>query len=270
MHMKGLRRYIKHLASNGQRAFISDEAQEALNISRSALHSQLHRLIQSGDIASPAKGFYLIVPPEYQIWGCLPAEDFLPLLMKHWQIEYYACLLTAASYHGASHQAVQQFYVMLNQQRRPVRCGKIIVEFIKNKHLDQTPTQPITVRTGYLSISTPEGTAMDMIHFSRQSGGLNHIATVLTELIEEIKPEKLLNLAKCSNSKAWIQRLGYLLEIIEPIETKNRDRCVNLLKTYLNTIVIRSVLLEPNAEKGNFPMHPTWKVIINTTVESDI
>lgn len=268
--MKTLRQYVKYLASHGQRAFTSDNALEVLKISRSALNSQAHRLKKSGDLASPAKGFYVIVPPEYQTWGCLPAEDFIPLLMKHWQIPYYACLLTAAKYHGASHQAVQRFYVMLNQQKRPVLCGKIMVEFIQNKYLDQTPTQLLTVRTGYLSISTPEATIMDMLCFTKQSGGLNHIATVLTELIEVINPDKLLMLAKISQSTAWIQRLGYLLQIIEPLETENLNQCINLIRNYLNTKKIRSVLLDPNITRKNFPVDSTWKVIINTTVESDI
>ena len=159
---------------------------------------------------------------------------------------------------------------MLEQQRRPVRCGKITVDFIKNKYLERTPTQQITVRTGYLNISTPEGTAMDLLKFVRKSGGLNHIATVLTELIEVINPDKLLDLAKRTHSIGCIQRLGYLLEIIDPIETNIRDQCVDLLQSYIQSQTIRSVLLNNHLPKNDFPTHPIWKVIQNTKVESDI
>lgn len=55
-------------------------------------------------------------------------------------------------------------------------------------------------------ISTPEATAMDLMHYPSQSGGLNHIATVLSELQESINPEKLLLLAENQNSLPWKQR----------------------------------------------------------------
>ena len=270
MYIKNLRTYVKHLAAHGLRSFKTEDAEKALNISQAALNASLHRLMKIGDITSPAKGFYLILSPEDQARGCLPAADFIPLLMQYWQIDYYAGLLTAATYHGATHQAIQKFYVMSKNQKRPIRCGKVEVTFIKNKHLEQTPTQRVTVKTGYLVLSTPEGTIMDLLNFPRQSGGLNHIATVLTELIEVITPEKLLNLACESPSTIWIQRLGYLLEIIEPIETENRDKCLQFLKDYLRSRSCRVVLLDNQMPRKSFPTHKVWKVIINTDVESDI
>jgi len=268
--MKSIKDYIKYLAAHGQRYFTAEVALEKLGTSLGALNSQIHRLIQSGDIVSPARGFYLIVPPEDQVWGCLPAADFIPLLMKHWQLDYYVGLLTAASYHGASHQAAQQFYVMLQKQRRHLQCGKISVNFITNKDLLKTPTQEVTVRTGYLKISTPEGTAMDLMKYPKQSGGLNHITTVLTELVEVIEPDKLLALAKQSKSTIWIQRLGYLLDNIQPFDRDKGRRSSELLRSYLNSRSIRSILLDSSHASRDYPIDPIWKVIVNKTVESDI
>jgi len=60
------------------------------------------------------------------------------------------------------------------------------------KSLTGIPKENITVNTGYLKVSSPEVTAMDLLRYTSKSGGLNHIVTVLSELIESIDPDKLL------------------------------------------------------------------------------
>lgn len=44
---------------------------------------------------SPASGLYVIVPPEHQAYGCIPAEELIPILMEHLQADYYVALLSA-------------------------------------------------------------------------------------------------------------------------------------------------------------------------------
>ena len=118
---------------------------------------------------------------------------------------------------------------MVSKRMRSIECGQIAIQFIFKKNLDKLPTQQFTVPTGYLTLSTPELTAMDLLLYPRQSGGINHIATVFTELIEAIDADKLLELAQSLKESGWVQRLGYLSEQIEPEETVNQDRCVALL-----------------------------------------
>ena len=96
---------IETLASRGQYSFTSEEAREALKVSADASKLALNRLTKQGQIASPARGFYVIIPPEYRSLGCLPADQFIPNLMRHKELTYYAGLLTAAQYYGASPSA---------------------------------------------------------------------------------------------------------------------------------------------------------------------
>ena len=91
-------------------------------------------------------------------------------------------------------------------------CGKVKIRFIPNSHLEDTPIQTINTLKSQLKISTPEGTAMDLLNYPKRSGGLDHIATVLTELQEAMKPDKLLKLVETNTQTAWKQRLGFLLE----------------------------------------------------------
>jgi predicted transcriptional regulator of viral defense system len=259
-NMQHIENFIKSLRARGKRCFTTDEAQATLGIARNAVNNALYRLNKKGDVVSPARNLYLIVPPEYQILGCLPPDHFIPLLMEHWKIPYYVGLLSAAAYHGAAHQQPQVFQVITEKQYRSIHCGNVRVQFIKKKDLGNGITQKITVPTGYLTISTPEMTAMDMLAYTQQSGGLNHIATILTELVDVIDGTKLLKLAKQSPTIAWVQRLGYLLEVIEPENLEQRNMIVALLRNYVR---------EKKPQTG-FPRHPDWNVAINTEVESDI
>ena len=99
--MTMFRDYIKSVRARGYYAFTTAQALAELGVSPNALRCGMYKLKKKGDIISPAKHLYVIVPPEYQVIGCLPAEELVPLLMKHWGLSYYVCLLSAAYYHGA-------------------------------------------------------------------------------------------------------------------------------------------------------------------------
>lgn len=261
--------YIEQLRQKGRMSFTSKEALKELGISPQAFRMSLMRLRRKKALVTPFKNFHLIVPPEYHAFGCLPANLFIPLLMKHLNASYYTCLLSAAALHGAAHQSPQIFQVMVDRRMRPIRCGRIAINFIFKKDLTNIPIQSFNVPTGYLAVSTPETTAMDLLMYPRQAGGINHIATVLTELIEAIDPQKLLSLAKSSKENSWIQRLGYILEKLEPHEVDIKNECINLLKKYIQQTNPSYVSLVGRKIK-NFARENEWRIIVNTEIESDI
>src|SRR5208282_2189135 len=127
---RNARDYVSSLAANGRYHFTSGEVQSVLGVSAAAAKLALNRLEKKSFIASPARGFYVLVPPEYRSLGCLPADQFIPALMKRLGLPYYAGLLSAAQYHGAAHQRPQEFQVFLAKNRRPIRCGIVRVAFM--------------------------------------------------------------------------------------------------------------------------------------------
>ena len=159
-------------------------------------------------IASPARGFYVIVPPEYQSVGCLPADQFIPALMERLGLPYYAGLLSAAQYHGAAHHRPQEFQAMLAKPRRQIHCRKVRVAFIARKNMRDVPVQYFNTPRGTIKVSTPEATAIDLVVYSHHAGGLDQVATILWELAEQIDPDKLVAAAKTAPvtwaPKAWI------------------------------------------------------------------
>lgn len=261
-----LREYTDNLLAQGKCYFTTHQAIKELAKSRNAIISAAARLIHLGKIASPAKGFYVILPPEYRALGCLPPEHFVPYLMEYWTSPYYVGLLTAARYHGATHQAVQTFQVMVEKKHRAITCGKVTVQFIVNSALKNTPTQMIATPKSMLTISTPEGTAMDLMKYPKQSGGLNHIVTILTELQESMSPVRLKELILHQPELAWQQRLGYLLEKLGAKELSLVLKENLARQKRVDFISLMSSL----PSSAPHPKNDIWKIIENTDFESDV
>jgi predicted transcriptional regulator of viral defense system len=254
---------IETLASKGRYSFTSEEAREALKVTPDASKLALNRLARQGQIASPARGFYVIVPPEFRSLGCLPAEQFIPDLMKSKGLTYYAGLLTAAQYYGAAHQRPQEFQVFVQKNRRPIRCGKVRVKFIARKNIDDVQVRKFNTSRGELRVSTPEGTAIDLAGYPQHVGGLDQVATILAELADEIDAAALMQ-AAATAPITWVQRLGYMLELVEA-----QDKAAGI-KEHVGEHAREYTLLIPGADQEAGQRLQDWKLIVNAELEPDI
>ena len=255
--------YIDALASRGRYNFDADEITHALGASKPATHNALARLAKQGLIASPAKGFYVIVPPEYRSLGCLPAEQFIPALFDRKGDAYYAGLLTAAQYYGAAHQRPQTFQVLVAHSRKDIRCGSVKVSFIANKRIASVPVRQFNTPRGTLKVSTPEATAIDLVGYTDRAGGLDMVATVLADLAEDIDRDQLARLA-IDAPTVWIQRLGYLLDHVDQHQVS---------QTLLPLVAEKArdyAPLAPDRSHHNVPKDERWKIHINASVEIDL
>lgn len=264
--------FIDDIRQAGKASFTSSEAMDALAISKSAFVMAALRLRQKGALVSPYRDLYIPIPPEYRALGCLPADQLLPILMKHIDTPYYACLLTAAAIYGATHQRPQITQVMVSKRIRPIHCGEVVIRFLyKNKkNISITPVQNFPVKTGYLKVSTPEATLMDLLRYTIQAGGIQHVATLLAELIDAIDPKKLLQLAQVSENHSWIQRAGVLLELLEDHENNiNTSKAIKFLSQHVKKINPSVIRLAPGDIKG-YTTNKKWHVVINTDIEIDI
>jgi predicted transcriptional regulator of viral defense system len=256
------RDYIAALASAGRYDFTSREARDALGVSADAAKLALNRLARQKMVAAPARGFYVILPPEYQSIGCLPADQFIPALMQRLGLPYYVGLLSAAQYHGAAHHRPQEFQVLLAKARRPIRCGQVRVAFIVRKRLQDVPVQSFNTPRGTIRVSTAEATAVDIVGYQDHVGGLDQVATILSELADGIDPEKLLAAAKTAPI-TWTQRLGYLLEQVGAGEKAAR------LKQHVKDAARQAVPLLPGGAETDAHRDGGWKLIVNATVEAE-
>jgi predicted transcriptional regulator of viral defense system len=254
---------INTIAAKGHSSFSYQDIEKQIKSSPLAIKAALRRLQKKGEIAMPYKGFYIIIPPEYRSLGSLPAEQFISDLMNYLGEVYYVGLLSAAEYHGAAHQRSQTFQVVVAKSRRPIRCGKVRIDFIFRKNTAKIPTQNRNTPTGVIKISTPEATAFDLIGYAKRCGGINNIATVLVELAEKIDSKRLVTAAKLSPI-TWVQRLGYVLDLVV-----KEDKTEDIAAYVKNKLPVRKPLMPSNKIKGT-KMDSRWRVFVNAKVEADI
>lgn len=254
--------YIVELAARGRYHFGTDEVVAALGSSVPAARAALRRLKARGQIADPHRGFYVIVPPEYRRVGCLPAEQFIPQLMTHLGERYYVALLTAAELHGAAHHRPQAFQVMVKTNRRPIECGEVRVQFIARKDLERTPTVERNTPRGTLRVASPEATALELVGYADQCGGLDNVASVLTELVETLDSKKLLQAARRCPI-AWAQRLGYLLDLT------HNENVADVLAPLVGDVAHAFAPLVRARTKTGAVRVEKWKLAVNASVEPE-
>lgn len=254
---------LRDLAARGRYDFSAEEVGSELGVSLAAARSALRRLRKKGLVASPQRGFDLIVPPEYQHLGCLPAEQFVPQLMTRHEIPYYAGLMTAARYHGAAHQQPQVFQVVVPRNRPPIRCGRVRVDFVARRNAAAMPTVSFNTPRGYLRVSSPEGTAFDLVGYPQHGGGLDHVATMLAELGEKLDSDRLAALGALS-PLPWAQRLGFLLERV------GHSSCTRGLAAFVAEHASETVALVPGAEASDASRDARWRLLVNATLEPDL
>lgn len=260
--MSAARLLIDQLASDGIHHFSIETAMAALGATRTAAMAQLRRLCRSGHVAMPLRGFFVVVPPEYRRLQCLPPEQFVPELMRHLGLTYYAALLTAAEFHGAAHQRPQAFQVMIAKNRRSISCGQVKVVFCARQDLANTPVIARNTPRGHILVSTAEATALELVGYPEYCGGLDNVASVLNELAESMDARGLLDAARRS-PVAWSQRLGYLLERL------GHEELAAVLEPYVNEHAATfAPLVRAMPIKGAKRVF-RWKLKVNVEVEAE-
>ncbi len=195
--------------------------------------------------------------------GCFPAEQFIPDLMKVKELSYYAGLLTAGQYYGATHQRPQEFQVFVQKNRRPIRCGKVRIKFIARKNIDDVPVRTFNTSRGKLRVSTPEATAVDLVGYPAHVGGLDQVATILSELARKIDASALAE-AAATAPITWVQRLGYILELVEA------ESATAALREYVGQHAREYTKLMPGGNKEAGPRLRGWKLVVNAELEPDV
>ena len=227
----------------------------------------LKRLVDKNKIISVYKGFYIIIPPAYSNLGFLPPSMFIDDLMEYLRRPYYISLLSAAALHGAAHQQPQIHFVcttlpsMRNTNKKGVHIKYVSKRDFPEAHIMQKKTE-----SGYVKLSDPILTCLDLINYQKTIGGLNRAATVINELSEEISEDEItsgiLNLTPFAN----IQRLGYLWEY-ECEQAGLSDALFKIIKK--SSRLLKSYKLNPAVDLQKQKKKNRWKINVNTKIEID-
>lgn len=264
MGKETVKAFIDGLQKRGRYTFEKGKISTQINLSPGALRKALYRLESKGRIVMVRRGFYVIIPLEYLESGILPPSWFIDQLMNFLKVPYYVGLLSAAALEGAAHQQPQQFQVLTRKQVRPVMVKELSIRYFLKKDFPGTnELRKVKTRTGYIWVSKPELTAIDLLRYVGPSGGINHVATVLLELSEKLSAAKLLRAAREAKNLVYVQRLGTILDYIGHREKTSK------LAQWIQSKQTRQVLLDPVIPKGNAEFNEKWSVYVNRELEVD-
>jgi predicted transcriptional regulator of viral defense system len=261
---KTLAELVDHFQESGRYTFVREEALRELNMNPENLKKAARRLAERGRIAVPRRGFYVIVPLEYRVAGAPPSSWFISQLMSHLGRPYYVGLLSAAALYGAAHQQPLEYQVITDRPQRLILVGRNRIRFLVKKNIGQVAIEEHRTETGIVRVSTPEATAIDLFRYAMVAGGLDNVATVLSELAERINKQKLVEAAKIDGGMAFAQRLGYILENVV-----SGNRSSNLAE-WINKKNPRNIPLNPGKPIKRQPANRRWRIIVNDKIEMDI
>ena len=271
--MGPLERFIEDRLIQGQATFSREEAEAVLDLTKQTLTASLVRLAKRKRLASPRKGFFLILRPEEQSAGAPDPAQWIDPLMRALSLDYRVSLLRAAASHGSSHQAAMVFQVIVPRQLLGIELGRHRIEFVyKAPASFARVNQPealdkIKTSAGYARVAGVELTLLDCVRYFHKAGGINNVAQVVKDIGDKADPRKLATLATAYESSC-VRRLGYLLE------RTGHDRQAKRLETFAHKAKT-AVPLDPRVKEVSSVLSTLadkdarWKLLINQRVEVD-
>jgi hypothetical protein len=264
--MSSLRDWALALPSQGRFTFTTAEARAASEgASDAAVVAALDRAEADRLVASPVRGFHVVLPLEDRRTGTPSWRLFLDPLMTHLRMPYYVGLLTAASIHGASGQAAQVVQVVTARPRRPVRVGRLVIEFTVRRTTAEAPVELRTTPSGRVRVATPELVALDLVRYPGRAAGWGNVATVLRDLAPSLRRAGMRDALAVAPATPELQRLGHLLELA------GADPVLAALEAELATRRVSWVPLVPGepGAGGEAARDPRWRVLVTIEPEPD-
>jgi len=215
--MENLERFIDSELARGRAYFTKTEALERSNLSCDAFRKAASRLKRKGVLASPRRGFYLILRPEERAFGAPDPARWIGPFMSFVGANYRISLLRAAAFHGSSHQAAMVFQVISPRQLPKIELGRQRIEFVyqspasfaevnRPEWLDELKTD-----AGFAKVAGLELTLLDVCRYFHRASGIGGAAQVVHDLGSKADVKILARAAEHYENSA-VRRLGYLLE----------------------------------------------------------
>jgi predicted transcriptional regulator of viral defense system len=214
--MVRLEKWLDDLLVAGRLSFLKREALERTGINSVNFNAAAAKLLAKGVLAKPRSGFFVIVRPEDRAAGPDPVL-WIDALMAFLNLDYRISLLSAAAFHGASHQAGMVFQVVVPRQLQGIRLGRRRVDFIYQEKMafelvnEGNWLERMKGDAGFVKVAGVELTLLDCVKYVHHAGGLNNVAQIVKDLGGKVSPTKLRRAVE-GYGPAVSCRLGYLLE----------------------------------------------------------
>src|SRR3989338_671315 len=234
-------RLLSELAENNKSIFTVDEAVAILKEKKSSVTKLLHDLTRNRWLFRLSRGKYLILPLEAGI-----KQEFIiaSKLIEPYYISYWSAL----NYYGFTEQVSKTVFVATTKRKREMNLLGLKIKFVTLKKSKFFGFKKILVNNRPVNIAEKEKVIIDCLDLPRNCGGITEVIKAIDSAKDELDLNKLGDYAKKMKNQAIINRLGYILELLN-IETKLKAG-----KHY--------VFLDPLLKK-KISYNAKWKIIEN-------
>jgi len=229
--------------------------------SENSARKVIRNLIRKGWMSRIIGGRYMLLPPEHGPEN-LGENNILALAAAAVEPSYVSWW-TAAAYHGFTTQKPMSVFVAVLRQT-PVRTIEgSEVRFIKVTERKFFGHQTYNVYDRSVAISTPAKTLIDCLDRADLAGGPAELARITHNALAAIDPGELLTAANRMKSKAVMQRLGFLADLVDrPLPDDVRDALREAIpKSY------RSHFGRTERRDGDISYVAAWGLYVNARRE---
>lgn len=241
---------LSALAEQGKNLFTVDKAISILNENKLSVTKLLHDLVKNGWLNRISKGKYLILPLEAGTELKYTEHEFVlaSILTSNYYISYWSAL----NYYGLTEQVPKTVFIATPKQRSEKKALGITFKFVTLNNHKFFGFKMVQINNHPVNIAEKEKVIIDCLDQLRYCGGIVEVIKAIDEAKEELDFTKLITYAKKMKNSAIINRLGYILELLE-VKAEVKPG-----KYY--------VLLDPiNKKKGTYCKK--WKIIENIPKE---
>lgn len=183
----------------------------------------IRNLLRKGWLTRLVGGRYMFLPPER---GAENIGENNPLAVASAVVDKsYVGWWSAASFHGFTTQKPATVFVAVRKQTAPRTIEGAEIRFVSVEARKFFGFKTYNVYGRSTRISDPEKTLVDCIDRPDLAGGPSELTRIVHAAMAEIDQEKLMIAALQMNSKALLQRLGFLSDLVErPLKDEPRQQ----------------------------------------------
>jgi len=202
------------LRSEGKTIFSFGDAVRVLkDRGRKSIAQILYALTKKRWLERLEKGKYLILPFEAGTERAYAAHEFI--IAANLITPYYIGFRSALNYYGYTEQVSRTVYVVSAKQKRSVTIDETTFQFVKLSSRKRFGVTQVVIQGESINISDREKTIIDCLDHLEYAGGITEVAKGLWFGKEELDFEKLVGYAERLAMKSLVQRLSFLLELLE-------------------------------------------------------
>lgn len=205
------------------------------DVHETAARKVIRNLVRKGWLSRIVGGKYMLLPPEHGPEN-LGENNVLALAAAAVEPSYIGWW-SAASWHGFTTQKPMTVFVAVTRQTPPKVIEGAAVRFVKVTNRKFFGYEPYNVYGRMVALSTPAKTLVDCLDRPDLAGGPAELTRIAHEALADTDPEDVLEAATAMKSKAVLQRLGFLSDLLgrklpEPVRTATRAKIPASSRSY--------------------------------------